>query len=342
MPVHRGAAPTLQGCGVSMAWARGALRHHFEVHGGMSRCNFLRAETTPVGNTPQRGLRPHFGAGRVYICGISSRLCVLELEEDGSWGRKAESGPGCWEPCWSSSAWSPSSPVLQGSGAGHGAEQPPGLVCLCSCICHPHRNNFSTPTWHPCFKVDSRKMSTVHKPKQNHLLWQLWLRHLEHWTQPAPHFCQRLRDNCQASRLSISGKERCPQDSSSGAACCSPPTFGRKWLRVGFPVGAVLRRSSQLASSPVAKCLIWCPWQPDVWVLINSSWPMVRCYAGVGRESRTSLKSNHAQARINSRNYWDFSNGNEAWDSHFGSGDLIIWSHCSGADSLCKWVEIIF
>lgn len=143
-------------------------------------------------------------------------------------------------------------------------------------------------------------------------------------------------------KASITGKERCPQDW-LGWYCLLLPS--RPWQQITadrVSSWSVLRHSSQLARSPVAKCLIWCPQQPDMQVLINSSWPMVCCYACVGRDGRTSLKSNHAQAGINSRNYWDFGNGNEAWDSLFGSGDFIIWSSCSGAGSLCKWVEIIF
>lgn len=48
-----------QGCGASVAWAWRALRHHFQVHGGTSRCNFPRAETALLGSTPQWGLSPH-------------------------------------------------------------------------------------------------------------------------------------------------------------------------------------------------------------------------------------------------------------------------------------------
>lgn len=233
-----------------------------------------------MGVWPRWGLTPHrqgWQCARLWQKGPHFSVRALR-EEGSSWVRKAEPGFGCWELCCSNSGNAPLS-VNQGSVAGCGEEQAPCLVCLCSCVGLPYKNSFDRPTWHPYFKVGSRKMSTVHKPKQKHLLWLLRSYHLEQWAQPAPHFCQRLRDNCQTSRLSIRAKESSPQDRLKWCCLLLPSSSGSTSLWVGFPVGAVLRQSSQLAWSPAAKCLIWCPWQPDMQVLINSSWPAVCCYA---------------------------------------------------------------
>lgn len=188
-------------------------------------------------------------------------------EEAGSWAREVETCPCCQEPCWSNSVWTPLSLV-------HGGSMPSrpwsradlGFCCKthCSCIGHPHRSNFNRPPLHPYFKVDSREMSTIHISKQNHLLWQLWLHHLEDWTQPAPRFSWEAEGHLPDMKASVTGKETCPQDL---LEWCCLLLSSRPWQQITadrVSSWSILRHNSQLARSPVAKCLIWCPWQPDV------------------------------------------------------------------------------
>lgn len=101
-------------------------------------------------------------------------LWVTALREEAG-SMEVEICPCCQQPCWSNSVWTSLS--WDTCPAGHGVKHPLGFAGFCSCIAHPHGNNFNRPAWHPYFKVDSREMSTVPTCKQNHLLWQLRL----HW-----------------------------------------------------------------------------------------------------------------------------------------------------------------
>lgn len=164
------------------------------------------------------------------------------------YGRRLLPGPGKWKrvPAASSHAgatlcghpchWFEGDPCP----AGHGAEQTLGFSGFCSFVGHLHRSNFKRPAWHPYFKVDSGEMSTVHISKQNHLLWQLWLHHLEDWTQTAPYFSERLRDIFQTRRLPSLERRGTHRTCWNSAACCFPPALGSKSLQIGFPVGAFL------------------------------------------------------------------------------------------------------
>lgn len=156
----------------------------------------------------------------------------------------------------------------------------------------------------------------------------------------APASLERLRDTCQTWRLPSLERRGAHRTCWNGAACCFPPALGSKSLQIGFPVGAFLGTAVSWHGHQLQN--VWCDAHGSQ---TCKSWLIHLdqcCYSYIGGDHGTSLKSNHAQARINRRSYWDFSNGNEAWDSHFGSGDFIIWSSCGGAGSLCKWVEIVF
>lgn len=164
------------------------------------------------------------------------------------YGRRLVPGPGKWKPAPAANNDPGATPyghpcrwfMEDPSPAGHGAEQTLGSAGFCSCIGHPHRNNFNRSTWHPYFKVACREMSTVPISKLNHLLWQLWLHHLKGWSQPAPRFSERLRDTCQTWQLPSLERRGAHRTCWNGATCCFPPVLGSKSLQVGFPVGAFL------------------------------------------------------------------------------------------------------
>lgn len=184
VPVQRGAASSSasgQGCGVSVSWIRGPAQAHTVAH---PKGTILKPTVRGVA-AAHPGLKP-VCKPVCLRCGLGPRLQgwqwvhlwhkgpAFELRR---WGRRLVPGPGeqklapaAESQCWSNSAWTPSSRIHWGAVAGCGAEQTPSLVCFCSCIGHPHMNNFNRPTWHPYFKVDSGEMNTVHKLKQNHLL----------------------------------------------------------------------------------------------------------------------------------------------------------------------------